>query len=208
MKVKINIDGGSRGNPGPGASAYVIKNPEGKLLAQEGHFLAHCTNNHAEFTALKRAAQACLLLGATELDIRSDSLLLVKQYLGEYKIKNQNLKELIDQIRQITENFKAVHIQHVPREQNKEADALANKAMDAKCDVGCPPAADKQTAPAAQAAPAPTNTPKTKINSAPAAPARQSAAIKTAQPKTRKTGQKKASKPKKGPQQLDLFDGF
>lgn len=194
MKVKINIDGGSRGNPGPGASAYVIKNPEGKLLAQEGHFLAHCTNNHAEFTALKRAAQACLLLGATELDIRSDSLLLVKQYLGEYKIKNQNLKELIDQIRQITENFKAVHIQHVPREQNKEADALANKAMDAKCDVGCPPA--------------PTNTLKTKINSAPAAPARQSAAIKTAQPKTGKTGQKKASKPKKGPQQLDLFDGF
>ncbi len=200
MKVKINIDGGSRGNPGPGASAYVIKTPEGKLLAQEGHFLAHCTNNHAEFTALKRAAQACVLLGATELDILSDSLLLVKQYLGEYKIKNQNLKELIDQIRQITESFKTVHIQHVPREQNKEADALANKAMDAKHDVGCPPAnpppkqADVQPAPK----PVPPATDGNSTQPKPAMPAAQKPAL----------AKKKASKPKKGPQQLDLFDGF
>ena len=200
MKVKINIDGGSRGNPGPGASAYVIKTPEGKLLAQEGHFLAHCTNNHAEFTALKRAAQACVLLGATELDIRSDSLLLVKQYLGEYKIKNQNLKELIDQIRQITESFKTVHIQHVPREQNKEADALANKAMDAKHDVGCPPAnpapkqADVQPAPK----PVPPATDGNSTQPKPAMPAAQKPAL----------AKKKASKAKKGPQQLDLFDGF
>ncbi len=200
MKVKINIDGGSRGNPGPGASAYVIKTPEGKLLAQEGHFLAHCTNNHAEFTALKRAAQACLALGATELDIRSDSLLLVKQYLGEYKIKNQNLKDLIGQIRQITENFKAVHIQHVPREQNKEADALANKAMDAKHDVGCPPATQTQPAPGASV-PAPQPQPASpapEVQPQPAQPAPQAA----------KPAAKKTSKPKKGPQQLNLFDGF
>lgn len=201
MKVKINIDGGSRGNPGPGASAYVIKTPEGKLLAQEGHFLAHCTNNHAEFTALKRAAQACLEMGATELDIRSDSLLLVKQYLGEYKIKNQNLKNLIGQIRQITENFKAVHIQHVPREQNKEADALANKAMDAKHDVGCPPAAKPQPAP---------GTPVPASSAKPAAPAPQTPAQPAEQPapKAAKKTAKKTSKPKKGPQQLNLFDGF
>lgn len=199
MKVKINIDGGSRGNPGPGASAYVIKTPEGKLLAQEGHFLTHCTNNHAEFTALKRAAQACLQLGATELDIRSDSLLLVKQYLGEYKIKNQNLKELIDQIRQITEKFKSVHIQHVPREQNKEADALANKAMDAKRDVGCPPAG-KAPAPAAQqpgSEPAPFTTNGTPAQTKPAQAAASQPAL---------TKKKRASKPKKGPEQLDLFN--
>ena len=83
MQVKINIDGGSRGNPGPGASAYVICDLQGKILAQEGHFMPHCTNNQAEYTALKLALIKSKELGATELFIESDSLLLVKQFLGE-----------------------------------------------------------------------------------------------------------------------------
>lgn len=139
MNVLIYTDGGSRGNPGPGAAAYVIKNAEGKIISQEGYFIPDCTNNHAEYTALQLALVKAAELGAKEVDIRTDSLLMVKQYLGEFKIKHPNLAEIMGTIRVIAARFKKVRIQHVPREQNKEADALANKAMDAKQTVGFNP---------------------------------------------------------------------
>lgn len=138
MQVKINIDGGSRGNPGPGASAYVICDLNGKILAQEGHFMAHCTNNQAEYTALKLALIKSKELGATELFIESDSLLLVKQFVGEYKIKNPDLAARMLVIRKLAARF-TVHIKHVLREFNKAPDALANKAMDAKQSLGFNP---------------------------------------------------------------------
>ena len=138
MKVIINIDGGSRGNPGIGASAYVIKDESGKILAQEGHFIAHCTNNQAEYTALRLALIKAAELGATHLSIISDSLLLLKQYLGEYKIKNPDLAERMAEIRQLATPFQ-IQIQHVLRHLNKEPDALANKAMDLKQSVGFNP---------------------------------------------------------------------
>lgn len=138
MQVKINIDGGSRGNPGPGASAYVICTLDGKILSQEGFFIAHCTNNQAEYTALKLALLKAAELQATELFIESDSLLLVKQYLGEYKIKNPDLKARMALIRQLASRF-TIHIKHVLREFNKAPDALANKAMDAKQTLGYNP---------------------------------------------------------------------
>lgn len=138
MQVKINIDGGSRGNPGPGAAAYVICTLDGKILSQEGFFLPHCTNNQAEYTALKLAFIKAGELNATELFIESDSLLLVKQYLGEYKIKNPDLKARMEIIRRLAVRF-TVHIKHVLREFNKAPDALANKAMDAKQTLGFNP---------------------------------------------------------------------
>ena len=138
MQVKINIDGGSRGNPGPGASAYVICNMKGKVLSQEGYFIPHCTNNQAEYTALKLALIKCGELGATELFIEGDSLLLVKQFTGEYKIKNPDLQTRMAVIRRLAEKF-TVHIKHVLREFNKAPDALANKAMDLKQSVGFNP---------------------------------------------------------------------
>ena len=138
MQVKINIDGGSRGNPGPGAAAYVICNLEGKVLSQEGHFMAHCTNNQAEYTALKLALIKAKELKATELFIESDSLLLVKQFLGEYKIKNPDLASRMQIIRRLAASF-TIHIKHVLREFNKAPDALANKAMDAKQSLGFNP---------------------------------------------------------------------
>ncbi len=138
MQVKINIDGGSRGNPGPGAAAYVICDLNGKILAQEGHFMPHCTNNQAEYTALKLALLKSAELGAKELFIESDSLLLVKQYLGEYKIKNPDLAARMQVIRQLAAPF-TLHIKHVLREFNKAPDALANKAMDAKESLGFNP---------------------------------------------------------------------
>ena len=138
MQVKINIDGGSRGNPGPGAAAYVICNLQGKILAQEGYFMEHCTNNQAEYTALKLALIKAKELKATELFIESDSLLLVKQFLGEYKIKNPDLAHRMEIIRQLATPF-TIHIKHVLREFNKAPDALANKAMDAKQSLGFNP---------------------------------------------------------------------
>ena len=138
MQVKINIDGGSRGNPGIGASAYVICAADGTILAQEGYFMAHCTNNQAEYTALKLALIKAKELGATELFIESDSLLLVKQFLGEYKIKNPDLQARMKIIRALQTPF-TVHIKHVLREFNKAPDALANKAMDAKQTLGFNP---------------------------------------------------------------------
>ena len=138
MQVKINIDGGSRGNPGPGASAYVIRSLDGKILSQEGHFMPHCTNNQAEYTALKLALIKCKELGATELFIEGDSLLLVKQFTGEYKIKNPDLQARMQLIRRLAQGF-TIHIKHVLREFNKAPDALANKAMDEKQSVGFNP---------------------------------------------------------------------
>lgn len=138
MQVKINIDGGSRGNPGPGASAYVICDMKGKVLSQEGYFMAHCTNNQAEYTALKLALIKCGELGATELFIEGDSLLLVKQFTGEYKIKNADLQSRMAVIRKLAQNF-TIHIKHVLREFNQAPDALANKAMDLKQSVGFNP---------------------------------------------------------------------
>ena len=138
MQVKINIDGGSRGNPGLGAAAYVICDLQGKILAQEGHFMPHCTNNQAEYTALKLALIKAKELGAKELFIQSDSLLLVQQYLGNYKIKNPDLAARMQVIRKLAASF-SLHIEHVLRHLNKAPDALANKAMDAKQSLGFNP---------------------------------------------------------------------
>ena len=138
MQVKINIDGGSRGNPGLGAAAYVICDMQGKILSQEGYFMAHCTNNQAEYTALKLALIKSAELGATELFIEGDSLLLVKQFTGEYKIKNPDLQTRMQVIRKLAQPF-VIHIKHVLREFNKAPDTLANKAMDAKESLGFNP---------------------------------------------------------------------
>jgi len=100
--------------------------------------MEHCTNNQAEYTALKLALIKSTELGATELFIESDSLLLVKQFLGEYKIKNPDLAARMQIIRRLAAPF-TVHIKHVLREFNKAPDALANKAMDAKQSLGFNP---------------------------------------------------------------------
>lgn len=182
MQVKINIDGGSRGNPGIGAAAYVICDMQGKVLSQEGYFMEHCTNNQAEYTALKLALIKSAELGAKELFIQSDSLLLVKQYLGEYKIKNPDLAARMQTIRRLAAQF-IIHIEHVLRHLNKAPDALANKAMDARQTVGYNPI---QNLP--EDDPAPTQTVPT-VNGVPVTPV------------VRKNSSKKQM-----PQQPSLFD--
>lgn len=190
MQVKINIDGGSRGNPGPGAAAYVICGPDGNILAQEGHFMPHCTNNQAEYTALKLALVKSAELGAKELFIESDSLLLVKQYLGEYKIKNPDLAARMAVIRRLAVPF-TIHIKHVLRHLNKAPDALANKAMDAKQSLGFNPI---QRLPGDDELSAPEQKSNT-VNGVEVTPVKREAAPA------------KQTAPKK-PHQPDLFSGF
>ena len=191
MQVKINIDGGSRGNPGPGAAAYVICSMEGKILAQEGHFMPHCTNNQAEYTALKLALIKAKELGARELFIQSDSLLLVKQFLGEYKLKHPDLAARMRVIRQLAAPF-SIHMEHVLRHLNKAPDALANNAMDAKQSVGFNPIVhfpQEDDAPAAN---------DNLVNGVEVTP------IQRPQPAKKPA----AKQPSKKPQQPDLFGEF
>jgi ribonuclease HI len=129
MKATIHIDGASRGNPGPGAYAYIISRPGQPDIAQKG-VLGNTTNNVAEYTALLRSLEAAAQLGVKQLTIFSDSELLVKQMKGQYKVKNPALNRLFIDAKNLTRQFDQVALQHVPREQNKRADQLCNEALD------------------------------------------------------------------------------
>ncbi len=131
MNLFINIDGGSRGNPGIGASGVIIKNEKGKTLLKQGLFFTKCTNNQAEYNALKLALVAAQNLGGKILKITSDSELLVKQFNGVYKIKNPDLKIMMEEIKTLVKNFKTVTLSHTLRAGNAEADEICNLTMDA-----------------------------------------------------------------------------
>ena len=129
-KLKIFIDGGSRGNPGHGACAAAIFDEKGVLVGEEGKYLGHCTNNFAEYTGLILALSAARHLGALEAAVFSDSELLVKQFNGEYRIKDPTLQILMGEIRKEASAFKSVTVSHVPRERNAHADRLVNAILD------------------------------------------------------------------------------
>ena len=131
MILLINIDGGSRGNPGIGASGVIIKNEQGKILLKQGLFFTKCTNNQAEYNALRLALISAGKIGGTVLKITSDSELLVKQFNGVYKIKNPDLKILMEEIKTLVKNFKTVTLGHTLRAGNSEADEICNLTMDA-----------------------------------------------------------------------------
>ena len=128
--IKLYSDGGSRGNPGPSAAGYVLLDMDDKILADEGVYLGVTTNNQAEYTALKLGLKAALKLGAREVDCYLDSLLVVNQMRGIFKIKNRDLWPVHGAIKDLVGRFKHVHFTHVPREHNKLADAAVNRALD------------------------------------------------------------------------------
>lgn len=127
----LNIDGASRGNPGPAAFAFVIARP-GLPPVEEAATLGQVTNNVAEYTALVRGLEAAADLGLKQLQVFSDSELLVKQMNGEYRVKHPDLLPLYEDARALVKEFDSVVISHVRREQNKRADELCNIALDAK----------------------------------------------------------------------------
>lgn len=129
--LAINTDGGARGNPGPAAIGIVIKTPAGEVVAAWGKTIGETTNNQAEYQALEAALEKAKELGAEQVDCYLDSLLVVQQVKGEWKVKEATLKPNVDRVRALARQFKKVTFNHVPREQNAEADQLVNEALDA-----------------------------------------------------------------------------
>ena len=124
------IDGGARGNPGPAGWGVVIESPEGDVICELYGAIGSATNNVAEYTGLLSALGWCAEHSAADARVFSDSLLLVQQMLGNYKVKNAGLKPLHGQARLLASRIGKVTYEHVPRELNKAADRLANLAMD------------------------------------------------------------------------------
>ncbi len=125
-----NIDGGARGNPGPAGWGALIRDEAGLVVAELCGALPHSTNNVAEYSGLLAALAWCKEQGASSVHIKSDSLLLVQQMKGVYKVKNEGLKSLYGKARLLSHDIGRVTFEHVRREFNKDADRLANVAMD------------------------------------------------------------------------------
>ena len=123
-------DGGSRGNPGPSASGYVIMNQDKQILSEGGEYLGITTNNQAEYQAVRKALEVCIELGAQHVDFFIDSQLVVRQMNGEYKIKNRDLWPIHEKIRELANSIDTVTFTHVYREDNKLADAKVNEVLD------------------------------------------------------------------------------
>lgn len=127
----IYTDGGCRGNPGPAGIGVVIKNDKGETTIEIAEFIGTATNNVAEYKALIRALEWCHNTeNLGNIQVYSDSRLLVDQVCGRWKIKDSRMKDLHGRVHALLEGFMAWGITQIPREQNKEADALANLAMD------------------------------------------------------------------------------
>lgn len=129
-EVKLYADGGSRGNPGPSASGFVIMDEYEKVLYEQGVFLGVTTNNQAEYQALKLGLEQAQLMHAKRVDVYMDSLLVVNQMLGKFKVRNRDLWPIHQAIIGIIKSFEDVRFTHVPRELNKLADAMVNTALD------------------------------------------------------------------------------
>ena len=139
MKLIINTDGGSRGNPGPSGLGVVFKNEQGLITAEFKKYIGETTNNQAEYRALILALEEAIKISndkfqisneKASLEIRMDSELIVRQMQGRYKIKDQGLKPLAETVLKLCKNFANVNFIHVPRVQNSDADRLVNEAID------------------------------------------------------------------------------
>ena len=130
MKAKLSTDGGARGNPGPAAYGYVLETEDGHVLDARGEAIGIATNNVAEYRALVAGLEKAVELGVDEMEVISDSELLVKQMTGEYKVKNAALRELSLEATRLARNLRRVSYKAVRREHNELADRLVNEALD------------------------------------------------------------------------------
>ncbi|TAM92772.1 ribonuclease HI family protein [bacterium] len=127
----VHADGGSRGNPGPAAIGAVVTEESGSVLHEVSERIGVTTNNVAEYRALIAGLRAALDLQFEAVRVRMDSELVIKQLRGEYRVKNEGLRPLYEEARRLLARFTAIDLKHVPRAQNREADALVNRALDA-----------------------------------------------------------------------------
>jgi ribonuclease HI len=130
MKAKLFTDGGSRGNPGPAAYGFVLEAEDGTVLDARGEAIGVATNNVAEYSALVAGLERAIEVGIDELEVVSDSELLVKQMRGEYRVKNRALQDLFLDASQLARKLGRVTYTAVRREHNELADSLVNEALD------------------------------------------------------------------------------
>ena len=132
MKARLSTDGGARGNPGPAAYGYVLEAEDGHVLAAHGEAIGRATNNVAEYRGLVAGMAKAAELGVRELEVVSDSELLVKQMQGDYRVKNVALRELWEEASDLERRFVKVRYTAVRRAHNELADRLVNEALDAE----------------------------------------------------------------------------
>lgn len=128
--IKLYADGGSRGNPGPSASGYVLMDMSDSILVDKGIYLGLTTNNQAEYQALKLGLEEASRMHIKKVDVYMDSLLVINQMKGVFKVRNRDLWPIHDAIKRLAAAFEHISFTHVPRELNKLADAAVNRALD------------------------------------------------------------------------------
>ena len=131
MKARLSTDGGARGNPGPAAYGFVLEDEDGEVLAAHGEAIGLATNNVAEYRALLAGLEKAVELGVDDLEVVSDSELLVRQMTGQYRVKNETLQELQGDAARLARRVGRVRYTAVRREHNELADRLVNEALDA-----------------------------------------------------------------------------
>jgi ribonuclease HI len=129
-RTRLFTDGAARGNPGPAGAGAVILSPDGHVVAKIGKFLGENTNNYAEYMGLILGLKRARAMGIKELDVYSDSELLVRQLNGEYQVKADNLRPLHEEAKALLGSFSEIKVSHVPREENEAADEMSNRAID------------------------------------------------------------------------------
>jgi ribonuclease HI/probable phosphoglycerate mutase len=131
MRLILNSDGASRGNPGPASIGIVLTQPDGTIVDTIARYIGRTTNNHAEYEAVRVGLLRAKELGARAVHVRADSELAIRQLTGVYRVKNEQLKSIFDEIKRLSDDFpQGVSFEHVGRELNQKADALANEALD------------------------------------------------------------------------------
>jgi ribonuclease HI len=128
--LRVNVDGGARGNPGPAAIAAVVHEPGGEVLEERSEAIGTVTNNVAEYRALLLGIERAAALGAEALELVGDSELIVRQVKGEYKVKDETLRRLHGEVLEALAGFDEWSIRHVRRDENAEADRLVNEELD------------------------------------------------------------------------------
>jgi ribonuclease HI len=131
VKARLFTDGGARGNPGPAAYGFVLETGDGTLLAAEGRAIGSATNNVAEYSGLIAGLRKAIELAVPEVEVVSDSELMVKQMRGEYRVKNEALRGLCVEASALARRLESVEYRHVKRAHNELADKLVNEALDA-----------------------------------------------------------------------------
>jgi ribonuclease HI len=129
-RTRLYTDGAARGNPGPAGAGAVIVNVDGHVVAKVGKFLGDSTNNVAEYMGLILGLKRAKAMGIKEIEVLSDSELLVKQIHGDYAVKAEHLRPLHDEVQALLKGFQWIQVRHIPREQNAQADAMSNRAID------------------------------------------------------------------------------